>query len=70
MLTAAADIQGIPTLMIFRDGILLHRESGALPRHALDERLSFFQALDMDAVRAEFDAQEAGQSEDSDQPEQ
>src|SRR3954452_14147547 len=36
-LAAAAGIQAIPTLMLFRDGVLLYRESGALPAAALDQ---------------------------------
>src|SRR5262249_31276337 len=36
-LAAGAEIQAIPTLMLFRDGVLLFRESGALPPAALDE---------------------------------
>ena len=50
-------IQSIPTLMIFRDGILLYREAGAMPGPALDELIGQVQALDMEAVRAEVEAQ-------------
>ena len=47
----------IPTLMAFRDGVLLYREAGALPAAALDDLVSQIKALDMDAVRAEIAAQ-------------
>ena len=50
-LAAAFQIQSIPTLMIFRDGILLGAQPGALPAPMLDELISRVQALDMDEVR-------------------
>ena len=55
-LAQEAGIMSIPTLMAFRDGILLYREAGALPAAALDDLLGQIKALDMDAVRAELDA--------------
>lgn len=68
-LAGALGIQSIPTLMIFRDGILLYREAGAMPGPALDELIGQVQALDMEAVRAEVEAQESG-NVPSTQPEQ
>ena len=53
-LAGAAGIQAIPTLMLFRDGLLLFRESGALPPAALDELVTQAKALDMDKVREEI----------------
>ena len=53
-LAGAAGIQAIPTLMLFRDGILLFREAGALPPAALEELVSQAKKLDMDKVRAEI----------------
>lgn len=53
-LAGAANIQAIPTLMLFRDGILLFRESGALPPAALDELVTQAKALDMEKVRTEM----------------
>ena len=47
-------IQSIPTLMIFRDEILLFRQAGALPAAALDDLIAQVEALDMDEVRAEI----------------
>ncbi|MBP6633686.1 MAG: thioredoxin [Kofleriaceae bacterium] len=53
-LAGAADISAIPTIMMFRDGVLLFRQSGALPAAALDELVTKAQALNMDEVRAEL----------------
>ena len=53
-LASAIDIQAIPTLMMFRDGVLLFREAGALPPAALEELVQQARALDMDKVRAEI----------------
>jgi len=44
-------IQSIPTLMVFRDGILIYSQPGALPAAALDEIIRQARALDMTAVR-------------------
>jgi thioredoxin 1 len=55
-LAAGAEIQAIPTLMLFRDGVLLFRESGALPPAALDELVQQAQALDMAKVKTEIAA--------------
>ncbi|WBU38404.1 thioredoxin [Homoserinibacter sp. YIM 151385] len=57
-LSAAADIQAIPTLMVFRDGIGLFKQAGALPRPALEEILQQVRALDMDDVRAKIATQQ------------
>ncbi|WP_296136382.1 thioredoxin [uncultured Tessaracoccus sp.] len=51
-------IMGIPTLMVFRDGILLHNESGALPAPVLEQLIQAVRDVDMDAVRAEVAKQE------------
>lgn len=48
-----ACISSIPTLMVFRDGILLYNNPGALPAEALDEIISAVLALNMDDVRQE-----------------
>ena len=50
-LAAAAGITSIPTLMIFRDGILLFSQPGALPGSALEELIGKVEELDMDEVR-------------------
>jgi thioredoxin-like negative regulator of GroEL len=50
-------IQAIPTLMAFRDGILIFEQAGALPGHALQKLIDEIRALDMAEVRAKVDAQ-------------
>jgi thioredoxin 1 len=51
-LAAAARISSIPTLMAFRDGILVFSQPGALPSAALEELITAVRALDMDEVRS------------------
>lgn len=51
-------ITSIPTLMVFRQGILVFRQAGALPAPALEEVLAAVRGLDMDDVRAQIAAQE------------
>lgn len=58
-LAAAAGIQSIPTLMIFRDSILLFSQAGALPPAALDDLITQVKALDMTEVHAEIAKQQA-----------
>src|SRR5690606_27418330 len=58
-LAGAAEIQSIPTLMVFRDGILLFRQAGALPAAALEDLVSQVKGLDMDEVRAQIAADQA-----------
>jgi thioredoxin 1 len=53
-LAAAVNITSIPTLMAFRDGILVFRQPGALPKEAFQSLVQQVGALDMDAVRAEL----------------
>ena len=53
-LAGAFGIQSIPTIMAFRDGILLFSQPGALPQAALEDLIGQIEALDMDAVRAEI----------------
>ena len=58
-LAGAAGISSIPTLMIFRDGIMLFNQAGALPGPALEDVIEQARGLDMDAIRAEIAAMEA-----------
>ena len=58
-LAAAAGIQSIPTLMAFRDGILVFSQPGALPGHVLEDLIEQVQGLDMDEIRAQIAAQQA-----------
>ncbi len=67
-LSSAFQIRSIPTLMIFRDGIGVFSQAGALPRPALDDLLRQVRALDMDAVRAEIANQQPAEREVADAP--
>ena len=58
-IAGALEIRSIPTLMIFRDGIQLFSQPGALPGHALDDLIEQVKAIDMDEVRSEIAAQTA-----------
>ncbi len=64
-LSAALEIQAIPTLMAFRDGIMVFRNAGALPPAAFDDLVTQVKALDMDDVRRQIaeQNQEEGQAE-------
>lgn len=55
-LAAALEIQAIPTIMAFRDGILVHRQPGAMPAAALEDLIARVKALDMADVRAKIAA--------------
>ena len=59
-LAGALQISSIPTLMAFRDGILVFRQAGALPEPALEQLIGAVRDLDMDAVRRELAAVEKG----------
>ena len=50
-LAAAAGISSIPTLMAFRDGVLVFAQPGALPPAALEQVIEAVRGLDMDKVR-------------------
>jgi thioredoxin len=56
---AQFNIRSIPTLMIFRNNIIVYAEAGALPASALDQVLNAARALDMEQVRREVEAQSA-----------
>ena len=58
-LAGSLGIMSIPTLMIFRDGVLLFNQAGALPAAALEDLIGQAEGLDMDEVRAEIDRQQA-----------
>ena len=58
-LAAALGIQSIPTLMAFRDQVLLFAQPGALPASALEDLVGQVLALDMDKVRRQIEAQRA-----------
>ena len=58
-LAARASITSIPTLMAFRDGILVFAQPGALPAAALEQLITAVRDLDMDAVREQLAQDEA-----------
>ncbi|HKE74915.1 MAG TPA: thioredoxin [Acidimicrobiales bacterium] len=61
-LAGKAGIMSIPTLMVFREGVLLFSQAGALPPAALDDLISQVRALDMDEVHREVAAQAAAEA--------
>ena len=56
-LASAARVTSIPTLMVFREGILVFSQPGALPPPALDQLIAAVRDLDMDDVRRQIAAQ-------------
>ncbi|MEO5832328.1 MAG: thioredoxin [Nakamurella sp.] len=61
-LAAAANIRSIPTLMAFRDGILVFSQPGALPASGLEQVIEGVRGLDMDDVRAQLAQANAAQA--------
>jgi thioredoxin 1 len=66
-LAAAANITSIPTLMAFREGVLVYSQPGALPPQALDQLIGAVRELDMDEVHAAVAAQHSGHDHDGHQ---
>ena len=58
-LAATFNIRSIPTLMIFREQVLIYSQPGALPAPALTDLIEKVRALDMEAVHAEIAKQQA-----------
>ena len=58
---SAAQIMSIPTLMAFRDGVLVFSQPGALPESALEQVIQAVRDLDMDDVRRQLDEQTASE---------
>ena len=58
-LAGAAGITSIPTLMAFRDGVLLYREAGALPAPQFEELITAVRNVNMEEVKAEIAKQQA-----------
>ena len=56
-IAAAFNIRSIPTLMVFRDQIIIYSEAGSLPAAAFEQLIDQAMALDMDAVRADIAGQ-------------
>jgi thioredoxin 1 len=60
-LSGAAQVTSIPTLMVFRDGIMVFSQPGALPPSALDQLIKAVRDLDMDDVRRQVAEQSSTQ---------
>ena len=58
-LAAIVGIQSIPTIMAFREGVLVHSQPGAMPPAMLEDLINQVKALNMDNVRAEIAAHKA-----------
>jgi thioredoxin 1 len=65
-LAGSFGIRSIPTLMAFRDGILLYKEAGALPKDALNQLVDQVKGLDMDDVRRQIAEQQTGEGHEHD----
>ena len=63
-LAGSLQIRSIPTIMIFRDGILLFNQAGALPEHSLEDIIASAEKLDMNEVRREIEESEKSSSQD------
>jgi len=63
MLSGSLGISSIPTLMAFRDGILLFAQPGALPAPALEQVIEAVKDADMDEIRAKIAEQEKSKAE-------
>ncbi len=61
------NIRSIPTLMVFRDQVLLYNEAGALPPAMLNDLISQVNALDMDEVRRKIEEHDSHEGHDHDQ---
>jgi thioredoxin 1 len=62
-IAAHFQIRSIPTLMVFREQIIVFSQPGALPQNALEQVVSRSKSLDMNEVRAELQRQEGAQGE-------
>jgi thioredoxin 1 len=62
-IAAHFQIRSIPTLMIFRESVILFAQPGALPQGALEDVVGKARAVDMDEVRKEIAAQEAAEKQ-------
>ena len=61
-LAASLQIQSIPTIMAFRDGVLLFQQPGALPAQALDQLIEAIRNVDMDDVQRQIAEDKANNS--------
>lgn len=65
MLSQSFGIRSIPTTVVFKDGIGVFMQPGALPEDALRDLVIKIQELDMDEVRAKIEAENEASSEES-----
>jgi thioredoxin 1 len=68
-LAAALQIRSIPTIMVFRDGILLFNQAGAMPEAALEQIVTGAKALDMDEIRREIAEEEKSAAQNASEAE-
>jgi len=61
-LAAAAQITSIPTLMAFRDGVLVFNQAGALPAPSLEQVIQAVKGLDMEDVHRQIAEQQQAQT--------
>lgn len=64
-LAASFQIRSIPTLMVFRENVILYSEAGSLPAHALDALIEQVKGLDMTQVHKDIAAQQNGAAPNS-----
>jgi thioredoxin len=62
-LAGAFGIRTIPTLMVFRDKVILFQQAGALPGQALEQVITQAKNIDMAKVHAEIEGQKQGQAQ-------
>jgi thioredoxin len=62
-LAGAFGIRSIPTLMVFRDKVILFQQAGALPGQALEQVITQAKNIDMAKVHAEIEGQKQGQAQ-------
>ena len=60
-LASAFGIRSIPTLMVFREQIMLFQQAGALPANGLEQLIGQVRSVDMDEVRRQIEAEKPGQ---------
>lgn len=59
-LSSGFDIRSVPTLMAIREGVMVVRESGAVPGSVLEQIIEHVRSLDMDEIRAELESEPDG----------
>ena len=61
-LAATLGIHSVPTIVAFRDAVLVYSQAGAMPPAVLEDLITSVKSLDMDAVRAEIAARKADEA--------